>query len=285
MALIIPLLFLSSISTYAGLLPDNWSYSIDENEDINLVKKEWSWVDQLKSYFIDSIIPITKSVLVVISLLYLIILIFWLSISWWEEDIISNFKIRVWYLALGLLIISISEPLSIAFDPIDNYDQFWDKEKFAAIAYLIIDRFTILSWWIAVLMMTISWIRLIVSKWEETIIEEQKRSFTYSFIWIIIILIFNRVVVDILYLNYWLGSPNEEAAIWASQEILWVVAWATQYLALWAMWVFILAWVYYVFSIWEDESTKTAKAIMKNAIIWIIVVLISYTIISTFIPH
>lgn len=278
--------FCVSQQVSAGFLPSWWSESIEESE-INLVSEEWSATTQLKYFIIERILPIAKSIFLPVALIYLVILIFWLTVASWDEDVISSFKVKVWFLVLWLILISIAEPMWEAFDPTlwDNAKELWNVSKLEDILTNIIDYFTIISWWVAVIMMTISWVRLVASKWEDTIIEEQKRSFTYSFIWLIIILLFKRFITDILYVNYWFWGPNEKAASWMSAEIMWVIAWAMEFLAFGALWVFVLAWFYYIFSLWNDDASTKAKATMKNAMLWLLVIIISYTLVATFIPH
>ncbi len=273
----------------SGSLPSEWDKQI---EDINLVSIETDSADltaigNLKAYVIKTILPIAKSIFLPLALIYLVILIFWLTVAAWDEDVISSFKVKVWFLILWLILISIAEPIWEVFDPTvwNNKTELWNIDELEILVNSIIEYFTILSWWIAVIVMTISWIRLVVSKWDDTIIEEQKRSFTYSFIWLIVILVFKRFIEDILYVNHWFSWPNENAASDMSAEIMWIIAWAMEFLAFWCLWVIVLAWFYYIFSLWDDDASTKAKATIKNAALGLLLIIVSYTIVATFIPH
>lgn len=278
--------FFITINCKAWYLPDNWSTSIDNDKNINLVVKEWDWVDQVYSYFKTSIIPITKSIMLMISIIYATILIFWLAISRWEEDIIKWFNKKIWWLILGLISMSIAEPLWEIFDPLrwSNAKELWNYAWFEALSDIIINSAVILIWWIAVLMMTISWFNILVAWWDLKT-DEHKRNFVYSLSWIIIILLIRKFIRDIFYLNYWLLWPNESAVTWASSELFWAFAWAMQFLALACVWIIILWWVYYIFSLWDDKIWWQVKTMIKNVMIWLLIIMVSYTVVATFIPH
>jgi uncharacterized membrane protein YbhN (UPF0104 family) len=49
--------------------------------------------------------------------------------------------------------------------------------------------------------------------------------------------------------------------------------------------VFIILWCfYYIFSLWEEDWETKWKTIIKNAIIWLFIIMTSYTILQTFLP-
>lgn len=284
--IIMALWFLFISDCYAWYLPSNWWTSIDTNKDINLVVKQWDWINQLYSYFKDSIIPMTKSIILLVAIIYATTLVFWVAISRWEDDAIKWLSKKIWWIILWLSLISISEPLSNIFDPLrwNNTKEFWDYVWFQSLSDLIINSITIMIWWIAVLMLVISWFQIIVAWWWLKT-DEHKRNFIYSLSWIIIILVIRKFIRDIFYLNYWLSWPNESAVIWASSELFWIFSWSMQFLALWCVWIIILWWVYYVFSLWDDKIWWQVKIMIRNVMLWLIIIMISFTVIATFIPH
>lgn len=278
--------FLLIWNCHAWYLPNNWSNSIDSDKNINLQVKQWDWVDQVYSYFTDTIIPITKSVILLIAIIYASILVFWLAISRWEEDVVKGFSKKIWWIILWLALISISGQVWEIFDPLrwNNAQDIWDYVWFSSLADVIINSATIIIWWIAVLMLVISWLQIVVAWWDLKT-DEHKRNFVYSLSWIIIILVIRKFIRDIFYLNYWLSWPNEAAVTSASSELFGVFSYAMQFLALWCVWIIILWWVYYIFSLWDDKIWWQVKIIVKNVIIGLLIIMTAFTLVATFIPH
>ena len=76
-----------------------------------------------------------------------------------------------------------------------------------------------------------------------------------------------------------------DAASPASAELMWIISYALQYMWLIWVWLFILAWMYYIMSLDNEDWANKAKAILKNVAIGTIIIIISYTLVSTFVPN
>lgn len=288
------LIFSSFISMFLPVVfaNDTWHLPDRENtlrgvkSDFHEPDTDLEWTDQLKNVFIDKLIPLTKYIIVSISILFMILAIFKVIVSWWEEEKITDFKKKMSYALIWFIIIWVSEYVGQIFDPTASWNtkDFWDIEWMRNLFISVWSYVKVLAWWFAVLMIVASWFKMIASEWDDSKTSEIKKWIIYSFVWIIVILTSERFILDIFFKDYWVNWPNNEAAVQASTEIMWIVALLMQYLSIFWVVFLVLAWIYYIFSMWDDDATSKAKTIMKNVWIWLIVLIVSYTLIATFIP-
>lgn len=269
----------------ASYLPEWWSNQIDSQ--LNLTHKEWDWVQQAKSYLIWTFVPLTKFIIVWVSVMLLIISLFSIIFSIWAESETQakTFWSRFWFAVLWFILISFAERIAEAVDPIvwNNNQNFWDIWKFEWMANILVDFSAVLIWWVAVAVIVIAWIKILQSKWEW--VEDEFKKILSAWAWLIITLLSRKFIYEIFFTNYWMTWVNENASLSTTQEIMWVVSYFMQFIAIWWVALIVLAWIYYMFSSWEwNDNTTLAKWIIKNVSIWLVILMSSYSLITIFLP-
>lgn len=273
--------------TYAEWYLPNWDSMLWETAQ-DLETLDWTdWVDKINNLLLKTLIPLTKYLFVSISILFIVFALFWLVASGWEEDKISEFKKKMWYVIFWFIVIGLSEKIAGVFDPLswNNSSEFYNVDGLRTIFISVWSFIKIIAWWFAVLMIVVSWFSMITSEWDETKTEEWKKWIIYSFVWLMVILTAEKFILDIFFKDYWQNWPNNTAPQEFSSEIIWIISWILQYLSIFWVAIIITAWIFYIFSMWDDDASTKAWTIIKNVWLWLIIIMISYTIISTFIPN
>jgi len=266
-------------------LPQWWSNQIDSQ--LKLTHKKWDWVEQVKSYLTWTFIPLVKFLMVWIAIIFLIVALFSIVFSMWSEAETESKKFwtNFWFAILWFVLISFSEKIANAVSPIvsNNNQNFWDIWQFESMANILVNFSAILIWWIAVAVIVISWIKIVQSRWEW--VEDEFKKILSAWIWLIITLLSRKFIYEIFFTNYWMSWVNENASLSTTQEVMWVISFFMQYIAIWWVVLIVLAWIYYIFSSWEwNDNTALAKWIMKNVSIWLIILMSSYSLVTIFLP-
>lgn len=269
----------------AWYLPDWWSDTIDS--ELNLTYKTWDWVDQLKSYLTWTFVPLTKFIMVWIAILFMTLALFSIIFAIWNEAEAEawRFWVKFWFAILWFILISFSEKIAEALDPLlwNNKNDFWDISKFESMSNILVDFSAILIWWIAVAVIVISWIKILQSQWEW--VEDEFKKILSAWVWLIVTLLSRKFIYEIFFTWYWMEWVNQNASLTTTQEVMWVVSYFMQFIAIWWVWLIVLAWAYYIFSSWDwNDSTGLAKWIIKNVSVWLVILMSSYSLVTIFLP-
>ncbi len=205
---------------------------------------------------------------------------------WDNEEQLSSSKRQLWYGLVALVFINIPGTLYYAFKKDtywkidsrinnagftnDNLDwniflnpfNFWYTFEDKIIWFLKIAIFAS-----AILMFIIAAYRIMIAKWNEEEVTKSKKFFFYSilaliFAWMIDVwkyFIFNWSISE------WLNIFSKLA------NIALFFAWPI------AIFFMTLAWYYYITSGGDEEKVKKAKSIVINTILWVLIMLASYT--------
>lgn len=269
-------------TVYAGVLPSDWANKIDST--LQLPKREWDAVSQTKSYFYESFAPIAKSVVAVLAIIAIAVIIFQVWISEWEAKEIKNFKSSIWYLVLWSALIWLSTVLWQAFDPSQHAQNIWDMKLINDTVDLIYSFVQNIAGWVAIFILILTWFNIVTdtSGWSKKSAENMKSLYN-TILWIIAIFTAKNFILGVIYDN-WMQAPDWNTTVTnASNEVMSVMRFGLQYLWMWAFIVFLLAWVYYV--IWWEKWDADAKKIMKTAFVWLVVIMMSYSILTALIPY
>jgi len=277
--------FLTQDFAVAWYLPDWWSNSVDSQ--LNLTHKDWDWAEQVKSYLTWTFVPLTKFIMVWVSLIFIIVSLFSIIFSLWAESetTAKTFWAKLWFTIMWFILISFSEKIANAVDPTfwDNKTNFWDIWQFENMANILVDFSAILIWWVAVAVIVLSWIKIVQSQWEW--VEEEFKKILAAWAWLIITLLSRKFIYEIFFKNYWMSWVNQDASLSTTQEVMWLVSFFMQYIAIWWIVLIVIAWIYYMFSSWEwNDNTAIAKWIIKNVSIWLVVLMSSYSLVTIFLP-
>lgn len=273
---------------------DAWLVNDFTREQDVAMEQRWDWADVIQNW-------IMKIVEVLVKFMWFFAFIYlfytWISIviKWdWEE--LTWAKTKILWTIFALLMTFLIEPLvrTVFFwwwhDDAWNLIKSWDilswtwtaidaaKIWVMQIEWLIwyIETFVIL---LALVMMIKSAVLMIFAHSEETKLEEQKNTILWTWVWLIIILL-SKVIV--YFWVYWeLQEDNTRVTdFWkVVAEISWVMNYFLWFLASIAVAMIIYWWTKMIFS--ADEDAEEWKVVIKNVIIWSIIISIAYVLVIT----
>jgi len=251
--------------------------SIDIN-DIDwtgtIEKIEFLWVSLLQTFKV-----------VIQGLLLLFIVYAWAMMimsQWSDEEQLWSAKRYIWHAVVALIFINIPWTLYKAFvwdtwEDItwSHWDftgkRFWfiNSEEFWNVLENIIQFTQVIVFFVAVLLLSISAIKLIMSRWREEVMKEHKNNIFYSILWLVFVWLIETwkdIVFD------W-KQLQEKATDFFSQmaEFILLFAWPV------AIFFLIMAWYYFITANWDEDRIKKWKSIIVNVVIGVIILLMSYT--------
>lgn len=120
--------------------------------------------------------------------------------------------------------------------------------------------------WIAIIIIIVSWLKMIMSRWREENVSEAKNKIIWAIIWLIFV----------GFIEAW----QKFAYSWKINDwknIFETIANLALFLA-WPIAIFFLtlAWYYYITSAWDEERAKKWKTIIINTVLATAILLVSY---------
>ena len=137
---------------------------------------------------------------------------------------------------------------------------------------------------IAVLFMLFGAIRFIMAGGDESIMETEKKNFTWGFFGLVIVMIADTFI-NVIYnkdTREFAGNQGTQDAV---NEVFGVVNFILAIMAVVAVLTIVIAGVYFVTAIGDEESTTKAKNIIKTTIIGFIIMSLAYAVVYTFIGN
>ncbi len=257
--------------------------SIMTNNRINEYVMEMKTENALRGIFsFQGPLGIANIVFLSIGVMWLFILGIKFALARGEEDNITKYKQQFGWMALGLGIISIAE--YAAYEIFDPRIMF---ENEAAQAYTgkisqILSYFQILVYGVCMVVCIMSGYNMVTGATEDDTIENEKR-FLKSFLYGVALVLMANVIVDIVSLGGGLTTDATGSAVSLTHEIIGIVNFVLTFLAGAAVFMLILACIYYVINMGDEDLLNRAKKIIIGCVIGIIVTLSSYLIIEFFV--
>lgn len=262
--------------------------SFDRDKDISM-EVRWDWADQIQEWIMN-IVDILTKFMWFFAFVYLFYTWVSIIIKWdWEE--LAWAKTKILWTIFALLMTFLIEPLvrtvffwgSWTQKAWEILSSTWSAVEAAKIWVLQIEW---LIWYIetfivllALVMMISSAVSMIFSQDEESKLAEQKKTILWTWVWFIIILM-SKVLV--YFWIYWNPLTEEWRNVWVVvSEISWIMKYFLWFLASIAVAMIIYWWTKMIFS-WEEEA-KEWKEIVKNVIIWAVIISIAYVLVITLI--
>jgi len=233
------------------------------------------------------LLTLAKLILQGLLLIFLVYVWWEMIMSMWDnEEKLSSAKRQLWYWLIALIFINIPWTLYHAF----KKDTYWkidtriNKASFTNdhldwniflnpfnFWYTFEDKIIwFLKIWIyasAIIMFIFAAYRVMMSKWNE---EEVKKAKNYFGYWILSLIFAWMIDVWKYFIFDW--SVKEWLDIFSKlANIALFFAWPI------AIFFMTLAWYYYITANWEDEKVKKAKSIIINTILWVLIMLASYS--------
>ena len=258
------------------------------SQDVSM-ETRWDWADSIQLWIM-KIVEVMTKFMWFFAFIYLFYT--WISIIIkWDWDELAWAKTKILWTIFALLMTFLIEPLvrtvffwwsgqQKAWEILSNTWSAIDAAKIwvSQIEWFIwyIETFIIL---LALVMMIKSAVQMIFAHDEAVKLEEQKKTILWTWVWLIIILLSKTLVY---FWVYWNRVSWEWRDFWkVVAEISWVISYLLWFLASIAVAMIIYWWAKMIFS-W-DEDAKEWKEIIKNVIIWAIIISIAYVLVITLI--
>jgi len=283
--LLLSIFFISS-PCFAWVTDIAKSDSINKITDVSMTNENLnnaSLVENVKILWegISSILKTALNWILVIFLVYV-----WVSMiisMWTNEEQLSSSKRQFYYALTGLLFINIPDillsaitpnPTSASIDP-DGFNRneftiLWNEIFSNVIAGNIISFLEVVIFWSAILMFTVSWLKVIKSRWREEDINEWKFKFTYGLAWLFFVWVM-EVYKNIVF--------NSDLFGWEKLYEQMIKLWA-YFLAPVAFFFVTLAWYYYLASWWDEAKMKKWKDIILYVLLWILIYLAGRSVLA-----
>ena len=278
--------------TAESMLPSNWdkphfdpNRPAENGQGVALPKsKEEGGLAQLQDLVIDNIGQIIKYVLVSIALLYAFLNVLIMILNSSEEGKVKETRDNIAGIALGLMLIGLAQEFAKIFDPVYAGGEIGNLKQGENTFQIIINWFSLISGAVAILYMLISAMRMILAQGEESVIEDEKKDFKYGFVGLIVI-IMSDVMINKVFYPKDIQAPDKQEVVTFAQEIFAVLNFVLEFMAIANILFIVIAGGYYLVSFGDDDSTNTAKAILKNLILGFILIVFAYTFISAVSPN
>lgn len=204
-----------------------------------------------------------------------------LVISRGQEDVISKQKANFLYALLGFMIMIISENVANIFNPeTATANQIIDFNAARDQLRDIVDYMKWMLGSIAVLMSTISAVRLVTAQGEDEEVSTQKRNLTWSFMGLLVVLLASNIVNAL----YVIRAPDETASAapaTAVTELTSVVRLILIFLGPIAIAFTIYAGYIYLTALDNDERANKGKRMITEGVVAIVIIYAAYAIVNT----
>lgn len=251
---------------------------------VSIDAKSWKIEDQI-NLITKKVFKTLKIVIGWLLVIYLVYAWTMMIISMWnDEEKLSASKKTFWYTIVWLLFINIPWKLYDAFswkitsDNISwspwntttiytrnifmNSQDFWNTFDWV-ISFLQISIVVV-----AIFIIVLSWIKIMLAKWKEEDITENKNKILWSLAWLVFIGI----------MEVWRNIIFSWDFSWKWKELFSSLANLALFFA-WPIAIFFLslAWYYYITASWDEEKIKKAKNIIINTLLATLILLWMYT--------
>lgn len=237
--------------------------------------------EELATQFVKNLIRIVRYIIGAVALAMGTIYAMSLIFARGKEEVITKQKNNFLWMAIGFVILIISENVAGIFNPaVATTDQIID---FTAAQDQLTVAANYVKWLfgsIFVLLMAISSIKMIMAGGEEEQITKQKRNLAWSLIGMLIVLLASNIVNAI----YTVKSPKEISAVspeTAVTEITSIIQLILVFLGPIAIIFTIYAGFMYLTALDSDEKIQKAKRMIVGGITGIIIIYSAYAIINT----
>jgi len=268
---------------------DNWltNSALEKlwNWDEDFIKTDVKWEAWIY-YLILKVAQSLKNIFLVLASIYLLITVLKLLFTEWSSD--EEFeKFKKWFIWITVWIIV----MQIAYSYVATiYNRQIGSEIAGWLVANIVDPLIKLletaAAFFFVWVMIFSFYKMVTAWGDEEKAKQWKMSILHAFIWFIVIKL-SSYIVSATYSKTlcridWVSCSNEkDLSDWA-QIIFTVINWLN-----WFVWIAVVLMIIFagsqiIFSNWDDEKIKKAKKSILYIIIWIVLLIMNYLILTFF---
>ncbi|MFH1410220.1 MAG: pilin [Patescibacteria group bacterium] len=237
--------------------------------------------EELAISFVLNLIRIVRNVVGGVALIMGVLYGVRLVISRGQEDVITKQKTNFLYALLGFIILIVSENIAQIFNP--ERATTAQLIDFNAARDQLRDIVSYMKWLlgsIAVLMSTVSAVRLVTAQGEEEEVTTQKRNLTWSFMGLLLVLLASNIVNAI----YVVRGPDETAAAApqaAIGEFTGIIRLLLVLLGPMAIVFTIYAGYMYLTALDNEERANKAKRMIIEGVVAIVMIFGAYALVNT----
>ncbi len=272
------LLFTLKVAHAQSYLGGDWDKYIGGVDDFTKTSKSG---EDLAISFAYSIVHIVRNVIGGVALIMGVLYGVRLVISRGQEEAITKQKTNFLYAMLGFIVLIVSENIAKIFNPeLATADQLVD---FNAARDQLRDVVDYMKWMlgsIAVLMFTVSSVRLVTAQGEDEEVTKQKRNITWSILGLLTILLASNIVNAV----YIVRAPDETVAAaptTAIEEIAGVVRLILVFLGPVAIGFTIYAGFMFLSALDNEERATKAKRMITEGVVAIVIIYGAYAMANT----
>ena len=276
--------------------PVTWSKVIENNDLFHQLEKpdpvtndkfftaNTTWEVWMNN-FILNIAKDIKNIFLAITWIYFLIIVLRQLMTENAEEEFEKFKKWIRWITAWIILMQISYSFV---ETIFNKDINW-KLAWSLVHNIIQPMVSLLEYAASFFFIAIaifSYYRIITSSWDEEKAKKWKMSIVYAIIWFIVIQISKYLVWGVysktLCANKWIENCHASEIQETSWVLFDIINWTNGFVWIAVVIMIIYAWFQIIFSNWEDEKIKKAKKSLLYIIIWIIILMTNFIILTFF---
>lgn len=283
-------------NSYLNISTENIDTWTDRNTDLEYfwgVEDEFFWLSSIKwgkgiFYTLVQVAQSLKNLFFILATLFYLIIAMKLIIAENTEEEVWKFKKGIIWITIWLIIMQIAysfvitlyaqyiwESLAISLTTNIIDPLIWLMEVLASIFFLAIAIF--------------AFYRMITANWKEEEVTRAKMTIVYAIMWFILLKLAKTIVEWVYWKMDCTGLLPEESCLLEAQtsdlasRIIDIIIWANWFIWIITILLIIYAWFNLLFSAGDEEKIKKAKKTILYVIIWLILLVINYSILTFFI--
>lgn len=241
-------------------------------------------MEGLEQLFQNNLIYYIKWIMVSVSILYLSLYGFmYITSSGKEENISEQHDNFIWAL-IGFAVVGISNLATDIFsglNPTAEKKGLINQVAFDSGAMRVVNFIEYMLGSVAVLYTLLAAIRLIMAGGDESIIDKEKKNFTWGLFGIIIVMIADTFI-KVIYNRNTGRFSGEKGTEQFTDQLFGVINFILGIMSAVGVLTIVIAGIYYVTAIGDTESTEKAIKIIKSTVIGFIIMSIAYALVYTF---
>lgn len=244
-----------------------------------------TWANWIKD-FIVKVAKDVKNIFYAIATIYFLVITIRLLISENSEESFEKYKKWLIWITIWIVVMQMAYAFVLSV-----FDKWVSTFAWSLINTVFIPVIRLLETFASIFFLLIaiySFITLLSANWEKEKIKKWIDAIIYATVWIFLVLLSSRIIIAI-YWNYnisssWLSYIDKEDNF-SSFITLFVklINWMNWFVAIVTLIMIMYAWANIIFSWWDDEKMKKWRTTIIYAFIWILILTISYLILTFFI--
>jgi hypothetical protein len=228
-----------------------------------------------------------KNLFFIIASIYFLVLVIKLLFSNKTDEAVTNFKKWIIWISIWIIITQISYYfINVLFD--ENINLTLANNFIDVIINPLIDLLRTAASFFFLAIMIYSFFRIITANWDEEKAKSWKMTVLYATMWFIVIKIATALVKSIYWTisthGYtWSSSVVSVDIWWFADIVVRVINWTNGFIWIVVVIMIIYAGFLTLTSAWDEEKFKKAKSIIIYIIIWLLVLVTNYLILTFFI--